>query len=72
MTQHYEYNALAIDREKGLPRAHLQTLEPNIHARVVRLNFQAYVRSACVPLIDVFGCESGTIVFISLLSATLD
>jgi len=59
VTQHYEYKALAINREQGLPRAHLQTLDPNIHARVIRFNFQAYVRSSCVPLVDIYGCESG-------------
>ncbi|KAK3733719.1 hypothetical protein QZH41_011243, partial [Actinostola sp. cb2023] len=58
VTQHYEEKSIAIHRELGLPRAHLQTLDPNIHARFIRLNFKAYVRTACVPTVDVFGCES--------------
>ncbi|XP_031557011.1 uncharacterized protein LOC116293691 [Actinia tenebrosa] len=58
VTQQYEEAAITINREHGLPRAHLQTFEPNIHARFIRLNVKAFVRRACVPHVDVFGCES--------------
>ncbi|EDO43768.1 predicted protein [Nematostella vectensis] len=58
MTQSYEEAAAIKSKWEIFIRAHLQTFDPNIHARFIRINVQAFIKKGCIGRVDVIGCDS--------------